>query len=86
MDEVLGTPSGNLSSCSGGDPVRLLMIGAVIGTSKGTLRAWSQTGDVFVQEMLMAKPSGILRWRMGQMCREGEGQWHPVRAMEERVQ
>lgn len=62
------------------------MIGAVIGTSTGTLRAWSHTGDVFVQEMLMAKPSGILRWRRGQTCRDREGQWQPVRVMEERVQ
>lgn len=76
MDEVLGTPSGKLSSCSGGVPARLLVIGAVIGTSAGTQRAWSQTGDVFVQKMLMAKPSGILRWRMGQTCRDREGQWH----------
>lgn len=86
MDEVLGTPSGKLSSCSGGVPARLLMIGAVIGTSAGTQRAWSQTEDVFVQKMLMAKPSGILRWHMGQACGDREGQWQPVREMEARVQ
>lgn len=86
MDEVLGTPSGKLSSCSGGVPARLLMIGAVIGTNAGTQRAWSQTEDMFVQKILMAKPSRILRWRMGQACGDGEGQWQPIREMEARVQ